>query len=60
MPGSDELLLITLPHVLALQALPPLHRDPFDRLLIAQANVEGVTLVTNDPLIARYDVSWLF
>jgi PIN domain nuclease of toxin-antitoxin system len=55
-----ELLPITLPHVLALQALPPLHRDPFDRLLIAQANVEGVTLVTNDPLIARYDVSWLF
>jgi PIN domain nuclease of toxin-antitoxin system len=35
-------------------SLPPLHKDPFDRLLIAQALVEGITLVTADPVVARY------
>jgi PIN domain nuclease of toxin-antitoxin system len=45
---------ITVPHALAVQALPDLHRDPFDRLLIAQARHEGLTLVTRDPQIARY------
>lgn len=34
--------------------LPTLHRDPFDRLLVAQANVEGMTLITADEQIARY------
>lgn len=37
-------------------ALPLLHRDPFDRMLIAQAQAEGLTLVTDDSQIARYDV----
>lgn len=34
--------------------LPPIHRDPFDRLLVAQANVEGITLITADEQIALY------
>jgi PIN domain nuclease of toxin-antitoxin system len=41
-------------HVVAVAALPPLHRDPFDRLLVAQAQVEGITLLTSDPLVAAY------
>lgn len=45
---------ITSPHTLATGGLPPLHKDPFDRILIAQALVEGVTLLTADPLVAQY------
>ena len=41
-------------HAVALASLPPLHRDPFDRMLVAQAMVEGVTLVTGDRAVARY------
>ncbi len=37
--------------------LPPHHKDPFDRLLVAQTSVEAVTLVTTDPLVARYSGS---
>ena len=44
-------------HALALDALPPLHKDPFDRILVAQCLVEGVTLVTADPLLARYPIA---
>ena len=47
-------LAITGAHVVALAALPLLHKDPFDRMLVAQAMVEGVTLVTRDPALARY------
>ena len=36
--------------------LPPHHRDPFDRMLVAQAQAQGLTLVTSDSLIARYEV----
>jgi PIN domain nuclease of toxin-antitoxin system len=43
-------------HVRALRGLPPIHRDPFDRMLVAQAIVEGSTLVTRDPEIMRYGV----
>jgi len=50
------LLGIALRHVLALEALPPLHGDPFDRLLIAQARVEGLALLTADDMLLRYDV----
>jgi len=46
----------SLTHALRLAALPPHHRDPFDRLLIAQALTEGHTLVTADPQILAYDV----
>ena len=38
-------------------SLPLHHRDPFDRMLVAQAQAEGLTLVTDDPQIARYEVS---
>jgi PIN domain nuclease of toxin-antitoxin system len=41
-------------HVVALASLPPRHRDPFDRMLVAEAMVEGVTLVTGDRAVARY------
>jgi PIN domain nuclease of toxin-antitoxin system len=41
-------------HAVALARLPPIHKDPFDRLLIAQAIVEGLTLVTSDPAVAKY------
>ena len=43
-------------HGLAVAQLPTHHRDPFDRLLIAQAMTEGLTLVTADPNFAAYDV----
>lgn len=41
-------------HAVAIDTLPPIHKDPFDRLLIAQATVEGITLLTVDPIVARY------
>jgi PIN domain nuclease of toxin-antitoxin system len=41
-------------HTVATDGLPPLHRDPFDRILVAQAIVEGITLLTVDPLVAQY------
>lgn len=41
-------------HAVAVDSLPPIHRDPFDRLLIAQASVEAITLLTSDPLLAQY------
>lgn len=41
-------------HAVAVAALPPLHRDPFDRLLVAQAQIEGIILLTVDPLVAAY------
>ena len=45
---------ITGAHAIAATALPPLHRDPFDRILVAQAMSEGIMLLTADPMIARY------
>jgi PIN domain nuclease of toxin-antitoxin system len=41
-------------HAVAVDLLPPIHKDPFDRLLIAQAIVEGITLLTVDATVARY------
>ena len=55
-----ELLPITLTHVLALQDLPAHHRDPFDRLLVAQANAEDAVLVSGDPIFAKYPVKLLW
>lgn len=52
-----EQLPITIPHSLAVANLPHIHNDPFDRLLIAQAKVEGLTLVTGDEQIKKYDVA---
>ncbi len=45
---------ITSTHALAVGALPPIHRDPFDRILIAQAISEGITLLTADAVVAKY------
>ena len=51
---------ITWAHVLEVGELPDVHRDPFDRLLVAQARVEGLTLVTGDERIAGYDTPILW
>jgi PIN domain nuclease of toxin-antitoxin system len=51
--GWQELA-VTGAHAAAVARLPPIHRDPFDRMLVAQAQVEGVTLVTGDPVVGRY------
>ena len=53
-------LAITRAHLRAVQALAMHHRDPFDRLLIAQATVESLTLISNDATFARYDISVLW
>ncbi len=50
-------LAVTVEHALRMASLPPLHRDPFDRLLVAQAQVEGLTLVSADPGVLAYDVA---
>ena len=50
---------ITFDHAVAAGGLPLLHRDPFDRMLVAQSAAEGLTLVTRDPKIHRYDVDLL-
>ena len=50
---------ITHADALAVTSLPPHHRDPFDRLLVAQARDHGLTLVTADAVIESYDVSML-
>lgn len=41
-------------HVVAIESLPPIHKDPFDRILVAQAIAEGVTLLTTDAMVAKY------
>ena len=51
--GYTELA-VTGAHAVAVDLLPPLHRDPFDRLLIAQAQIEGIVLLTADATVARY------
>jgi PIN domain nuclease of toxin-antitoxin system len=51
--GYDEMP-IEGPHAVAVDSLPLLHRNPFDRLLMAQAIVEGITLLTTDAMIAKY------
>lgn len=50
---------ISVAHALAAGALPVYHRDPFDRVLIAQARLESMSLVTTDAVIGRYDVDVL-
>ena len=55
-----ELLAIELHHMKALTTLPNLHIDPFDRVLISQAIAEDMTLITNDPNIAKYPVKVLW
>ncbi|RQX17626.1 PIN domain nuclease [Micromonospora ureilytica] len=50
---------VTHSHAIAAGRLPPHHRDPFDRMLVAQAIIEKLTLVSRDPSIALYDVDVL-
>ena len=50
---------ITMPHAIAASRLPVHHSDPFDRMLVAQAQCEGLALVTRDAQIQRYDVDLL-
>lgn len=51
--GYTELA-VTGAHAVAADMLPPIHKDPFDRLLVAQAQIEGVTLITADEVVGRY------
>lgn len=55
-----EPLSIELSHALRAGALPRLHGDPFDRMLVAQGQVEDVPIVTGDPLLSRYDVETIW
>jgi PIN domain nuclease of toxin-antitoxin system len=55
-----KVLPVDIHHVLGIDGLPPIHKDPFDRLLAAQANVEGATFVTADPIFAQYPVRTLW
>ena len=48
-------LAVTSDHALELGRLPPIHKDPFDRMLVAQAVAEGITLLTADPVVAAYE-----
>ena len=45
---------ITSEHAVTIDLLPPIHKDPFDRILVAQAMVEGITLLTTDTSLAQY------
>ncbi len=47
-------LAVTGEHAARVDILPPIHEDPFDRILVTQALIEGITLLTADPLVARY------
>jgi len=57
--GGFRPLAISVEHALAVRALPLHHRDPFDRMLVAQAMLEDLTLVTRDENIAKYEVATL-
>lgn len=50
-------LLLTSEHAVSIDLLPPIHKDLFDRILVAQSLVEGITLVTTDQIVARYSDS---
>ena len=47
-------------HVFELDALPPFHKDPFDRMLVAQARIEGLCIISHDMVVSKYpvDVQW--
>jgi len=47
-------LAITSEHAVAIDELPPIHKDPFDRMLVAQSSVEGITLLSTDSVITKY------
>jgi PIN domain nuclease of toxin-antitoxin system len=47
-------------HALLAATLPPIHRDPFDRIIVAQAQLEAIPILTADPAITRYDVETIW
>jgi PIN domain nuclease of toxin-antitoxin system len=51
--GYGELPILS-DHVVAIDSLPGIHKDPFDRVLVAQASIEGITLLTTDSLLTQY------
>jgi PIN domain nuclease of toxin-antitoxin system len=51
--GYNELPIVS-QHVVAIESLPTIHKDPFDRILVAQVTVEGITLLTTDATVAKY------
>jgi PIN domain nuclease of toxin-antitoxin system len=55
-----NILAVEMTHVLALASLPALHRDPFDRLLLTQARVENLALISGDALVRAHggDILW--
>jgi PIN domain nuclease of toxin-antitoxin system len=55
-----EVLPIELKHALHVHSLPGIHKDPFDRMLIAQSKLEGLQILTNDGLIEQYDAETLW
>jgi PIN domain nuclease of toxin-antitoxin system len=55
-----ETLPVTLEHVLAAGTLPTHHRDPFDRMLVAQGQVERLPIVTHDPQVGKYDIETIW
>jgi PIN domain nuclease of toxin-antitoxin system len=63
LPLLDENKFLHLPvnlhHAMAMRDLPPIHKDPFDRQLVAQCRAEGMTLVTHDQVLAEYEIPLL-
>ncbi len=57
--GFEELA-VTFAHARRVRSLPPRHRDPFDRMLVAQAIEEGLSVVTHDPLVVAYGAPTLW
>ncbi len=59
MNGGFEFLEIKLSHTMRILDLPPIHSDPFDRMLVAQAMEENIKLITRDKLILKYPLNYL-
>ena len=53
-------MLVHIEHAVRVAELPTMHRDPFDRMLIAQAQIEALPIITSDRNIARYDVETIW
>jgi PIN domain nuclease of toxin-antitoxin system len=58
--NAIDTLPIQLSHALRVSTLPDHHKDPFDRMLVAQSQMENMPIVTSDPLIARYGVATIW
>jgi PIN domain nuclease of toxin-antitoxin system len=58
--NNISLISVTLPHILELKNLPLHHKDPFDRILIAQSKVENATLISRDSVFKNYECSLIW